>query len=276
MQFSAVVIDVEGDIALSIAQWVRRSRQTMAGVKDKTQKDLRSRFFAWYWARQAARAGNKGDVRRRILQRRAELDKIAQKLESKIAHQRLGTEAHRGEGWVTFPDFLLVRVEPGVWRQAQTDTRLGRGLSVFHDCNQGAYTLAQRPNRSATPKHRYELFFESYEFDGSYLSLALAVPGELRRPLTGEILVAELDLRASRPLKAFLRLNISGPRGRDVLYAEAEVGSGPQHFDFDMSFAAFELGKDDNVWLDVIVDRPRMVEFSVQDLSITLTRRGDG
>jgi hypothetical protein len=247
----------------------------MAKAKKSGGKDLGSRIFAWYWARQAARAENTGDIRRKILQRRAELDKIAQKLESRIAHQRLTPESGVGDGWITYPDFLLVRIEPGVWRQAATDTKLGRGLSVFHDCGNGAFTLAQRPNRSSSPKHRYELFFESYEFDGSYLSMALGVPGDLRHPMSGEVLRAELDMRASRPLKAFLRLNISGPRGQDVLYAEAEVGAGHQHFDFDMSFAAFELSKDDSIWLDFIVDRPRMVEFSVQDISLTLTGRSD-
>ncbi|MGB0507093.1 MAG: DUF6478 family protein [Pikeienuella sp.] len=247
----------------------------MARAKNSNGKDLGSRIFAWYWAKQAARVENTGEVRTKILQRRAELDKIAQKLESRIAHQRLTPDAKKGEGWTTYPDFLLVRVEPGVWRQVSSDTKFGRGLSVFHDCSSGAYTLAQRPNRSESAKHRYELFFESYEFNGSYLSMALAVPGDLRRPLTGEVLQAVVDMRSSRPLKAFLRLNISGPRGRDVLYAEAEVGSGRQSFEFDMSFAAFELSKDDNIWLDFIVDRPRMVEFSVQDMSISLVRRDE-
>jgi hypothetical protein len=41
-----------------------------------------------------------------------------------------------------------------------------------------------------------------------------------------------------------------------------------------MSFAAFEPAANDRLWLDIIFDRPRMVEMSIRDLTLSLTTRG--
>ncbi|MGB0928908.1 MAG: DUF6478 family protein [Pikeienuella sp.] len=242
----------------------------MAKANDTDGKDLRARLFSWYWARQTARAKDAAKLRRDVLARRAELDKIAERIERRIAHERLADEAVGDSRWITGPAFLSAPVPPRVWREPATDLSLGEGLTVFHDFEGGAFILSQRPNRARAAKRRYELFFESYEFQGSYLSFVVNVPAELKRPSMGERVVTTLEMRASRPVKAFLRLNINGARGQDTLYAEGEVGVGRSVFDFDMSFATYEMGPSDGMWLDLIIDRPRMVEFSIEDLTIAL------
>ena len=121
---------------------------------------------------------------------------------------------------------------------------------------------------------RFELLFESYEFQGSYLSLALSIPDHLRRPKVGEVLAARLDALASRQVKTFLRPNMKSVDASDVLHADVQIGDGAARFEFDMSFAAFELGEKDQIWLDIIFDRPRMVELSVRGLTISLVPGG--
>lgn len=245
----------------------------MANVNNTTGKDLRARLFSWYWARQTARAKDKAKLRRDVLSRRAELDEIAQRIERRMADERLGRETMDGARWTSTPEFLSTLVPPGVWREPEANLSIGAGLTVFHDFTGGAFTLSQRPNRARTPKRRYELFFESYEFEGSYLSLVVEPPRDLKRPAMGETVAVTLDMRASRPVKAFLRLNIKGARGADTLYAEGEIGQGRASFEFDMSFATYEMGPEDGMWLDIIIDRPRMVEFSIEDLTLALLAR---
>ena len=245
----------------------------MADLNNTNGKDLRARLFSWYWRRQTARAKDTAKLRRDVMSRRAELDDIAKRIEGRIAGEKFAEEAMGDARWVTTPSCLLKPASPGVWREPASNLGIGNGLTLFHDAAAGTFTVSQRPNKARSAKRRYELFFESYEFDGTYLSFAVDVPGHLQRPSGGERVVAAIDMRASRPLKAFLRLNIKGARGSDALYADGEVGTGRSLFDFDMAFATYEMGSEDNMWLDVIVDRPRMVEFSVEDLTIALLGR---
>lgn len=148
------------------------------------------------------------------------------------------------------------------------------GISVYHDSDGGAFAFSQRPARVDGSSLRFELFFESYEFQGSYLSLALSIPDHLRRPKVGEVLAARLDALASRRVKTFLRLNMKSVDASDVLHADGQIGDGAARFEFDMSFAAFEPGEKDQIWLDIIFDRPRMVELSVRGLTISLVPGG--
>lgn len=245
----------------------------MADTNETSGKDLRARLFSWYWSRQTARATDAAKLRRDVLARRAELDDIATQIEGKMAHRRLKDDPEGDSRWITYPDVLTTKAAPGVWREPEPNLALGAGLTVFHDFSAGAFTLSQRPNRARTPKRRYELFFESYEFDGSYLSFVVDPPRHLKRPAMGERIVVAMETRVSRPVKAFLRLNIKGARGSDTLYAEGDLLTGRAAFDFDMSFATYEMGPDDSMWLDIIIDRPRMVEFSIEDLTVALLGR---
>lgn len=245
----------------------------MVDTNETSGKDLRARLFSWYWGRQTARATDASKLRRDVLARRAELDAIAAQIEGRIAHRRLKNDAEGDSRWITHPDFFAAKVAPGVWREPETNLDLGSGLTVFHDFTAGAFTLSQRPNRARAPKRRYELFFESYEYDGSYISFVVDPPQHLKRPAMGERVVVALEARVSRPVKAFLRLNIKGARGSDTLYAEGDLLTGRSAFDFDMSFATYEMGPDDGLWLDIIIDRPRMVEFSIEDLTVALLGR---
>lgn len=254
----------------------------MSDLGDSGRDDLWGRLFRWYWRRRASRARDPSALRRRVIARKAELDRIAQEIEGSIQRKRIaaGVEtAAAGEGaavWRFTPDLFTQPLSPNAWRDPPSDLRIGRAVTLFHECESGAFSLVQRPNRAAPPPQRFELYFESYEFAGAYFSLAIGPPAHLRRPSGDETLRVEIASRASRPLKAFFRLNISGARGRDTLHAEGEVGAGPLKLDFDLGFAAFQLHEGDDVWFDLIVDRPRMAELSLQDVTMTLLRAGGG
>ena len=246
----------------------------MADAKDSAKRSLRDRAFAWYWERQAKRASDLSAFRQLTLRRRAELDRIATKVEARLTRADESEAPDAGAAWTHRPDIFLLPQNQTIWTNPASGLRPGAGLSIYHDSNGGAFTLAQRPARGRHSALRYEIFFESYEFRGSYLSLALGAPDHLRRPKAGEALAVDIDLAASRTIKTFLRLNMKTAKTSDVLHADGAIGDGPARFEFDMSFAAFEPGEKDQLWLDIIFDRPRMVEMSIRDLTLSLTTRG--
>ncbi len=245
----------------------------MADANDSAKRSLRDRVFAWYWERQAKRATDLSAFRQLTLRRRAELDRIATKVEARLTRADQAMVPAPGVEWVHRPDILSLPQDQTIWTNPRSGLRPGHGLSVYHDSDGGAFTLAQRPARGDGGALRFELFFESYAFRGSYLSLAIGVPEHVRRPKAGEVLAVEIDLAASRQVKAFLRLNMKSAQTSDVLHADATIGDGLARFDFDMSFAAFEPTEKDQLWLDIIFDRPRMVEMSIRDLTLSLTSR---
>ena len=248
----------------------------MADANDSAKRSLRDRAFAWYWERQAKRADDLSAFRQLTLRRRAELDRIAMKVEARLTRKDQAEAPAPGAEWTYRPDIFTLPQDQTIWTNPASGLHPGPGLSVYHDSGGGAFTLAQRPARGKGNDLRYELFFESYEFRGSYLSLVMGVPDHVRRPKAGEVLAVEMDLAASRQVKAFMRLNMKATQTSDVLHADATIGDGRARFEFDMSFAAFEPTDRDQLWLDIIFDRPRMVEMSVRDLTLSLTSRGAG
>lgn len=248
----------------------------MADANDSAKRSFRDRAFAWYWERQAKRADDLSAFRQLTLRRRAELDRIAMKVEARLTRADEAEAPTSDAEWTYRPDIFTLPQDQTIWTNPASGLKPGDGLSVYHDSDGGAFTLAQRPARGKGNSLRYELFFESYEFRGSYLSLVMGVPDHVRRPKAGEVLAVEIDLAASRHVKAFMRLNMKATQTSDVLHADGTIGEGRARFEFDMSFAAFEPTDQDQLWLDIIFDRPRMVEMSIRDLTLSLTSRGAG
>lgn len=232
--------------------------------------DLRGRAFSWYWRRLSKRFSDPVAFNGLVLARRAELDELVRRTEAKIAGAQLTPISEGDAIWRCRPDCMNVPLSPSTYHEPVSGISFGDGLGIFHDDKGGVFTLTQRPSGSAKKASRFEAYFESYEFDGTYLSLALAIPDDVRRPVQGEQIVLSIDLGASRLMKSFARLNIQNARGKDTLYAEAELGGGAHDFVFDLSFTTFEAQQNDTMWVDLILDRPRMVEFSIRALDLSL------
>ncbi len=246
------------------------------GTEEAEGGDLRARAFSWYWNRLARRIRDPEAFSRLIHARRAELDDIARRTEERIAEGRIVPPDPGSDVWLHLPHCFRQPISPAAHADPASGTALGPLLAMFHDDEGGVFALTQRPNRSPNPATRFELFFESYEFEGTYLSFALRVPDKLRRPQQREQLVLSVDALATRRIKSFARLNIETETAKETLYAEAEIGSGPAVFGFDLSFTTIEARENDLVWVDLIIDRPRMVEITIRSLFISLRNRDHG
>jgi hypothetical protein len=245
-------------------------RNRRGGHDDRDGRDLRARAFSWYWQRIARQTADPARLNNLVLARRAELDELAQRTEGKIVASRLERRAVENAIWVHQPPCLTEPLDRPAVTQPASGIAICSTMSLYHDDTGGVYTITQRPDRSAAPVNRFEIFFESYEFLGSYLSFAFRVPDQLRRPVHGERIVLSADFATSRIMKGFARLNIQGATGTDTLYAEAELGHGKVYIGFDFSFASFAVRQNDAIWIDLIVDRPRMVEFSLRSIALSL------
>lgn len=242
---------------------------------DKPGGDLTTRAFGWRWRRGADRAQSLRAFRRRVEARRAELDAIANRIDARIASGKVDDGRDDGALWLHRPECLIRPISSPVRADPPTNSAIGSDLHAHHDCREGVFLVAQRPNKAKSPRTRFELAMESFEFDGAYYSLTFALPERLLRPRPGDLLRLSVDFAATRWIKLFVRLNMRGADGSDGLTAIREVRRGEEVFDFDMKFAdSRALGGE--LWVEMIFDRPRMIDLTVRDLSLSLLGERDG
>ncbi|MEL7463691.1 MAG: DUF6478 family protein [Pseudomonadota bacterium] len=245
-----------------------------------TGPSLGARAFAWFWRRRAARARDPIPVLREVDARRRALDRIAQRLERQAARRAPAPKFADEDGeeivWRLRPEAFKHRIEPGWIANPRSGAYFGAALSIHHDADAEASGLliAQRPRPVNGGGPRFDVFFESYEFDGAYVSLTLETHSEPRRPTPSERLVFAADVTARSPVRAFIRLTLRGRDGTEVMYGDAMLGDGPAEVAFDLAFAPFALTQEDDFWVDLIFDRPRMTEFAVSDMSLRLETGG--
>jgi hypothetical protein len=154
---------------------------------------------------------------------------------------------------------------------AQSPIRPGPGLALFHDAVEAAILLRQSP---APVAGRHHLDIEVFQFDGSFLSLVIDLPGLLTEGLDDGYLVgAMLDLVQEDPGRVFLRLNLQhGPNIAQLVTDSAgERATAAGAMEFDLADVAFDGRKVDRVWIDLIPERPGMNRISIREC--VLTRR---
>lgn len=232
--------------------------------------DIWTRLFGWYWRRQARLTNNPRALLRVLEERRAVIETLATRMEAKISDREAPVIPVAGREWNIRPEYLIHAREGGSIASPQSGLYLDPLLSVHHDDTAGSFLISQRPTRTRDGATGFEIYFESYEFSGGYFSFSLDAPDDAARPSSSERLVFTIDLRARWPMRGYVRLNLQSVHGRETLYADAMLGEGEARFAFDLAFAPFELTQSDTIWVDLILDRPRMTEFTVADMTLSL------
>lgn len=230
--------------------------------------DFLGRAFERYWRRRLARARDLPAFLARLRARRATLEAVEAAAEARLRGAEAAPALGPGEVWAARPAALDAALPVGAFAAPPTGTWLGSDLALHHDAAAGRFAVAQRP--APEGPRRFGLCFEAYEFDGAYVSFAFALAPALRRPGPGERVRLRLELVASRPMRAFPRLAYARPGLSAAIPAEGEVGGGAATFAFDPGHATPPILGDDALWLDLVIDRPRMAELRLLDLRVSL------
>ena len=170
---------------------------------------------------------------------------------------------------------------PTLWRNplavpglssAQSNTRLGDEIVLFHDCKHSELTLRQVRNLREADLAPFGLRMDVFNFDGSFLSLALdlpdgAVQGLNRSHLIRVDTIAELE----KPLEIFVRLNIKHGPNTEQLVRELPLREDMVMAEFDLAYSNINEKRVERAWIDLIFENPQMSQVTVRDL--TLSRR---
>ncbi|MBK5934601.1 hypothetical protein C8N32_10493 [Rhodovulum imhoffii] len=181
-------------------------------------------------------------------------------------------QAPAGSDWVHRPDLWSGPVWPqGVVNPADR-FHLGRDAKLFHDAKTFDLCLRQVPGLARAP---YGLVLEVFGFDGSFLSLVVDCPPESVQGLKRRHIV-QVDARveAEAPQAGFMRLNIL--HGPNVEQITRDLPEGPDMtVEFDLAYHELNEKRIDSMWLDVILDRPRMNRVILADLVLSRRPRAE-
>lgn len=174
---------------------------------------------------------------------------------------------------------------PGVWHQAAehpvrvtppSGTEIVPDLTLFHDCPRAEMILRQSISPRGAPAP-FTLSLDTLRFEGSFLSLAIALPEAGATALSAREIV-QLDLHATLhgTTRLYGRLNLQqGPNTVQMLAEFPTPETGTTRVEFDLAYGDLRDLPVDRAWIDLIVERPTMMRLTLQDLILSRRLRAE-
>lgn len=170
---------------------------------------------------------------------------------------------------------------PGLWRNplalpgmasVASGSRLGDEIVLFHDCRHSELSLRQVRNSRESDLAPFGLRIDVFNFDGSFLSLALDLPdGAVTGLKRSHLLRIDAIVELEKPLEIFVRLNIRHGPNTEQLVRELPLGGDEVMVEFDLAYSNLNEKRIERAWIDLIFENPQMSQVTIRDL--TLSRR---
>lgn len=173
------------------------------------------------------------------------------------------------KAWVWRPDLWATQSKlPGL-SGADSGSRLGPHVALFHDCPLRDITLRQSPATAPDAPSPFQVALDVLRFDGSYLSLALELPEQTARSLTkSHILTLNIDLVAEHPLDIFARINLQSGPNVEKIVQDLTQGPAAHNLTFDLAYVPLAPAGVSKAWLDLIFDGPAFNQVVLRDLVV--------
>ena len=215
-------------------------------------------------------------VARRLKDR---LDRLIQVADGRLALPVLGNQSFprpHDADWAWRPELWCGPLAVAGMSSVQSQSRLGREVTLFHDCAHSEITLRQLRNTREADLAAYGLRLDVFKFDGSYLSLAIDLPeasceGLRRKHLVRIDSIVEME----KPLEIFARLNIRHGPNTEQIVRELPLHEEEIRVEFDLAYTKLNEKRVDRMWLDLIFEGPEMNQVILRDLTFSRRPRAE-
>ena len=215
------------------------------------------------------------ELRRQANQVKRRIDTINHVAVSRLTLPVIGSKAIRKPArteWAHRPEAWAGPVNPIGVAAIKTKTRIGRELTIFHDCRHSELSLRQVRNTREEDLAPFGIRMDVFNFDGSFLSLAIEMPPESVQGLKrNHLLRLNMIVESERPQEMFARLNLRHGPNTEQIVRELDVGACEIWVEFDLYYTQFNENRGDSMWIDLIFEGPSMNQVIIRD--ITLIRR---
>lgn len=237
------------------------------------------------WRRVAAEPpdlSEPADLRRARIearQERREIDRFLADVEKRLSADLGATNAMRkpaGGDWSWRPALWRVQTIAGGVATPATGEVLDEETSLFHDCSLNEISLRQDRNRRPTDLAAFGVVIETFEFCGSFLSLAIKLPDDGVHSLRQHhILQVCADVEAEHPVAMSARLNVRhGPNTAEIP-ASLPDRAGERVAEFELAHWGINDSRIERAWLDIILIAPRMNRVRMNDIVVTRRPRAE-
>ena len=232
------------------------------------------------WAR-AARLAWKSDLvslRRQRAQARllkTHLDALVHTADERLGLPVIGSnnfpKPHNAD-WGWRPELWRGRLPyPGI-SSVQTKSRLGREVTLFHDCAQSELTLRQIRNVREEDIAPYALRLDVFTFDGSFLSVVVDMPQQSTDGLKkNHVIRMDAIFEMEKPLEIFARFNVKHGPNTEQIVREVSLNTSQISVEFDLAYSDLNEKQVEKAWVDLIFEGPEMNQVVIRDL--TFSRR---
>lgn len=237
-----------------------------------------------HWRRVADGAGTAplSELRHRYgraRQLKPHLDRLMHVAEGRLALPHIGANSFptpQGCDWSWRPEAWRGRLSAPGLSSAPTKARLGEEVQLFHDCAYSELTLRQLRNTREEDLAPFGLRMDVFNFDGSFLSLVIALPQEAMQGLTRQHLISfETIVETEKPLEIFARLNIRHGPNTEQIVRELPHGERRVAVEFDLAYTKINENRINSAWLDLIFEAPEMNQVVLRDLTFARHRRAN-
>ncbi|MBE1297882.1 MAG: hypothetical protein GJ678_16950 [Rhodobacteraceae bacterium] len=215
----------------------------------------------------------------RARQLKSRLDRLLHVAEGRLALPHIGSSSFptpHGSDWSWHPEAWRGPLPVPGLSSVPSKAKVGSEVQVFHDCAYSELTLRQLRNTREEDLAPHGLRLDVFNFDGSFLSLVIALPQGALEGLTRQHLIRfDTIVETERPLEIFARLNISHGPNTEQIVRELPHGERRMGVEFDLAYTKINEKRVKSAWLDLIFEAPEMNQVVLRDLTFARHRRAN-
>lgn len=212
------------------------------------------------------------ELRRKARQVRRRIDTLNHVAVSRLTLPVIGSKAIRKPArteWAHRPEAWAGPVMPSGVAQVQTKTAIGSELTIFHDCPKSEMAFRQVRNTREEDFAPFGLRMDVFNFDGSFLSLAIEMPrGALEGLKRTHLIGLNIVVDSERPQEIFARLNVRHGPNTEQIVRELDRSHRENFVEFDLFSTQFNEDRGEAMWIDLIFEGPSMNQVTVRDLTV--------
>lgn len=236
------------------------------------------------WRRVVAGAGSipLTELRRQRTEARqlkTQLDQLIHVADGRLALPQIGSSSFarpHGTDWSWRPEPWRGTLPVSGLSSVPSKAKLGEDVQMFHDCSYSELTLRQLRNTREEDLAPFGLRMDVFSFDGSFLSLVVALPKDAGSGLTRQHLIrVDSIIETEKPLEIFARLNISHGPNTEHIVRELPLGDRKVTVEYDLAYSNLNEKRIENIWLDLIFEAPDMNQVVLRDLTFARHRRAN-
>ncbi len=178
--------------------------------------------------------------------------------------------------WSYRPDFWSAPVRPNGVAAVASKTQLSTSTTIYHDSAISELTVRQVKNTGALDFAPFGLRMDVFNFEGSFISLAISAPDAAIDGLRkNHIVRVGVQGESEKSIELFARLNLRHGPNTEQIVREIKFENNEAVVEFDLEYTNFNENRAEKMWIDLIFESPSMNQISLFDFVLSRHQRAD-